>query len=57
MMVCDDLEWWNRRGEGARERGDFMCIYTDIYMSSLYIYVYKIMAGSSCCIAETNTTL
>ena len=40
MMVCDDLEWWNRRGEGAQERGDFMCIYIDIYICPLSLYMY-----------------
>ena len=52
MMGCDDLEWWNRRGEGgSRERGDFIyiflcvcvcvCVYVCvyIYMSSIYMYI------------------
>ena len=45
MMVCDDLEWWNRRGEGGLRDGRlYVYIYTHIYICiicspSLYMYM------------------
>ena len=46
-MLCDNLEGWDgsggagREGQGSRGR----------------VYVYILMLDSSCCRAETNTTL
>ena len=53
VLLCDDLEGWDRSGEGEAQEGGDMCVSVCICVCvCVCVCVY-----SCCCTEETNTAL